>query len=104
MNDPILQTTIKRLIAAAQKVQRCPACQSTRIRTVLNVAYQYDHQTQTVGVEDPTNLAKHGWHTCSRCQHRWVSNGMLQTALTEEPTKPREGTVIDLAKHKSKSE
>jgi hypothetical protein len=98
MVDPTIESALQNVKMTALQVQRCPACQSDRIYTTLNVAYTYDHKNHTVNVKGIVNLAEHGWHGCFACNHRWVSNALLQTAVAPKNPAATNGKVIDLVK------
>jgi len=95
-----LPSALENVRKTAEHVHRCPACQSDQIYTALNVAYFFDHLTHQFSFGSSMNLAEHGWHGCRRCDHKWVSNAMLQTALPPKPATAPKGNVIDLTHHK----
>ena len=101
--DTMIENALENVKITADKVRNCPSCQSDRIYSALNVAYFFDHLTHQVGVRSIVNLAEHGWHGCYVCGHKWVSNGMLQTALSPKTeSTPQDNTpknnVIDLSR------
>jgi hypothetical protein len=55
-------------------------------------------------MQETDNLAKHGWHNCLNCNHRWISNIMLQSALPQKSPPIDEDKVIDLAECKGRRE
>ena len=92
----ILDSALAKLKHTATEVRQCPACHSHQIYTTLNVAFFYDHTAEELRLSDISNLAEHGWHACQACDHRWVSNTMLQSAVSQlDPPEPT-GKVIPL--------
>ena len=96
----LLEAALKNIEAAADKTLACPSCNSNQIYTAISVSYYYDHATHTFGVRSITNLAEHGWHGCYVCDHKWVSNTLLQTALPPKAPQTDTQKVIDLARSK----
>lgn len=88
---------------AAEHVHHCPACQSDRIYTAFNTICYFDHQNREFSINSSMNLVENGWHGCRRCNHKWVSNAMLQTALPPKAQTTTKDNVIDLAHHKKET-
>lgn len=99
--DNMIETALENVKITADKVRSCPSCHSDRIYSALNVAYYFDHLTHQVGVRGIVNLAEHGWHGCYVCGHKWVSNGMLQTALPPKTDPTPKDNVINLSRSKT---
>lgn len=66
------------------------------------MTYYYDHIAGQFSLSSSMNLADHGWHGCRRCDHKWVSSVMLQTALAPKTPPTPKSNVIDLTLHKKK--
>lgn len=101
-NPAMLAQALENVRKAADQVRRCPACQSDQVYTVLNTIYYFDHPNREFSFNSSLNLAEHGWHGCRRCDHKWVSNAMLQTALPPKTQRAHKSNVIDLTRHKKK--
>ena len=102
MIEDTLQTTLNSIRNVATQVQCCPACHSTHVYTAANVTYVYDHLNARVEAIACENLAENGWHGCFACDHQWVSNSMIQTAVPLTPLSVRPENVIDLQAYKQK--
>ena len=102
MVDPSVESALENVKMTVLQVQLCPACRSDRIYTILNVAYTYDHKGRRIDVQGIVNLAEHGWHGCYACNHRWMSNALLQTALPAEKPVGTNAKVIALKRLEQK--
>jgi len=102
-NQALLALVLENVRKAAAQVHRCPACQSDRIYTTFNMTYSFDHPSREFSITSSMNLAENGWHGCRRCDHKWVSKAMLQTALPPKNRTAPKTNVIDLIRHKKKS-
>jgi hypothetical protein len=100
-SEDVVENALENVKTAAEKVRICPSCQSDRIYSALNIAYYFDHLTHHIGVRGIVNLAEHGWHGCYECGHKWVSNGMLQTALPPRTEPAPKNNVIDITRAKT---